>query len=215
MVSSIRYSRHSTSSTGSSAVLHGRDGARGGLVPRGEPEPDRTGCPARPRRQPLSLHRLSQHRPGRSRRGIESGRAHDDRRRGHRRRRYPAAAPGGRRTAHRRSPLRRRSRDSRSAPPQGPAQPGRPRADRLGRHQRGPGRCPGSSPSSAGPISLSEWANPLPLAWPVTEDMPESSAPPTAPDEVAASEFFAGFLEPNTATTSRASSPGGRWPPRS
>ena len=53
-------------------LLHGRDGARGGVAARRDPEPDRAGRAARARGQPLPLHRLPQHREVGARRGRQT-----------------------------------------------------------------------------------------------------------------------------------------------
>ena len=50
-------------------LLHARDGAGRRRHPRGQPRPERGRDPARPRGQPLPLHRLPEHRQGRSRGG--------------------------------------------------------------------------------------------------------------------------------------------------
>ena len=46
-------------------VLHARHGDGGDEPAQREPAPDRARSPPRARRQPVPLHRLSQHRPGR------------------------------------------------------------------------------------------------------------------------------------------------------
>ena len=111
--SCTRSSRRSTRTTalqcGFCTAGHG-DGR--GVVPRGEPEPDRAAGAARPRGQPLPLHRLPQHREGGARRrrqpdGDDTGEPGHDR--GDR---VPAAAPGGRPDPDRFGPLRRRPRRS-------------------------------------------------------------------------------------------------------
>ena len=66
----------------------------------GEPQPDRGRGAARPRGQPVPLHRLPQHREGGAgRRGAAGGRAHDQRSR-----RRPTAASSARRMLRKEDP---------------------------------------------------------------------------------------------------------------
>ena len=45
-------------------------------------------------------------------------------------------------------------------------------------------RCPASSPPTPAPTSTDAWANPMPCAWPVTEDMKNPPHYPLAVDKV-------------------------------
>ena len=121
-------------------LLHAGDDHAERRPAQRQPEPLRGGDPGRHRGQPLSLHRLPQHRQGGLR--PQRRRCRSDRHRGAPRHRgegdRPRPSPqGGPAADHRPHPLDRQHHAPGHAAPRDGAQPVRPREDHLDRHRGG------------------------------------------------------------------------------
>ena len=108
--------------------------------------------------------------------------ARRDRRRARDRRRHPRAPQGGPAPPHRRGPVRRRPRPARRPLAGDGPQPRRPRPHPLDRLRRAPA-MPGVRQVPHRRRPADEWADPMPCAWPVTEDMKNPPHFPVAVDK--------------------------------